>query len=208
MICKTDDKNPDKEIIRACAEVIKNGGIAIFPTETVYGIGVNAIDESAVRRLYALKNRPADKPLLMHIHGREAAEKLGYLGCRARRLIELYTPGPLTLVVNKRPGVPPCAVSCGETVGLRFPSNGIFIALAKAAGVPIAATSANFSGLESAKNASELKTLAGLADFVIDGGECEFSFESTILSLVGSPRILRQGAFPREKIEEVIGKCD
>ncbi|MBR0230635.1 MAG: threonylcarbamoyl-AMP synthase [Clostridia bacterium] len=208
MICKTDDKNPNKEIILACAEVIKNGGIAIFPTETVYGIGVNAFDESAVRRLYALKKRPADKPLLMHIRGREAAEQLGYLGCRARKLIELYTPGPLTLVVKKRPRVPACAVSGGETVGLRFPSNGIFTELAKAAGVPIAATSANFSGFESAKNASELASLASLADFVIDGGECEYSFESTILSLVGRPRILRQGAFPRERIEEVIGRCD
>ena len=208
MIYKTSDKNPDPGIINACAEVIKSGGIAVFPTETVYGIGVNALNESAVRRLYELKKRPADKPLLMHIHGREAAEKLGFLGCRARKLINLYTPGPLTLVVKKRACVPACAVSGGDTVGLRFPSNGIFIALAKAAGVPIAATSANFSGCKSAASAGDLRELALLADFVIDGGECEYSFESTIVSLVGKPRILRQGAFPREKIEEAIGKCE
>ena len=208
MIYKTSDQNPNNEIINACAEVIKSGGIAVFPTETVYGIGVNAYDESAVRRLYALKKRPADKPLLMHICGISSAEKLGYLGCRARKLINLYTPGPLTLVVKKRPSVPACAVSGGDTVGLRFPSNGIFIALAKAAGVPIAATSANFSGCKSASDANELRDIAKLADYVIDGGECEYAFESTIVSLVGKPRILRQGAFPREKIEEVLGKCE
>ena len=208
MIYRTSNESPDKKIIESCADVIKNGGIAVFPTETVYGIGVNAFDENAVRRLYEVKRRPADKPLLMHIHGAETANMLGVLDENALRLIRLYTPGPLTLVVKKRPVVPAVAVSGGETVGLRFPSNGIFIALSKACGVPVAATSANFSGSKSAVDAGGLSAVAESADYVIDGGRCEFSFESTILSLVGKPKILRAGAFPREKIEEVIGKCD
>ena len=208
IIFRTENGNPDKEIIKKCADVIKNGGIAIFPTETVYGIGVNAFDESAVRRLYAAKKRPAEKPLLMHICGVESARQLGELDEKAEKLIRLYTPGPLTLVVRRRKTVPDVAVSGGETVGLRFPSNGIFTALAKESGVPIAATSANFSGSKSAGDYSELGDILSVADIVIDGGRCEYSLESTILSLVGKPKILRQGAFPREVIEEVIGKCD
>ena len=208
MTLHTTNENPDRGVIEKCAEVIKNGGVAVFPTETVYGVGVNAFDENAVKRLYALKRRPFDKPLLMHIHGLGIAEELGVLDERARELIRRYTPGPLTLVVPKRECVPACAVSGGDTVGLRFPSNGIFIAVAKAAGVPIAATSANFSGAGSAASASELDGLTGLADIVVDGGRCELALESTIVSLVGKPKILRLGSFPREKIEEVIGKCD
>lgn len=207
MIYKTTDKNPDSEIINRCADVIKRGGIAVFPTETVYGIGVNAFDEKAVAKLYQVKMRPAEKPLLMHINGIAAAERLGVLDDRARELIERYTPGPLTLIVKRKEGLPDIAVAGGDTVGLRFPSNGIFIALAKTADVPIAATSANISGSASATDADGLKEIIDVADIVIDGGKCEFSLESTILSLVGTPRILREGAFPREKIEEVLGKC-
>lgn len=205
----TNDISPDKAAIDACVKALQTGGLAVFPTETVYGIGANAFDERAVAMLYEKKQRPLDKPLLMHISGMEMAESVGILDNNARELIRRFTPGPLTLVVKKQPSVPSIAVSGGETVGLRFPSNGIFRALSRAFGAPIAATSANISGFKSAKNASELDSVSEIADVIIDGGECEFGLESTIISLAGEkPKILRLGSFPKEKIEEVLGRCD
>ena len=207
---KVDGSAPDPYAIEKCAGIIKNGGIVIFPTETVYGIGVNALDENAVRRLYGVKKRPFDKPLLMHIQGLETASRIGVITPEAEKLVKAFTPGPLTVIVKKRPGViPDIALSGGDTVGLRFPSDRVVIELAKACGVPLAATSANFSGAGSAASAMDIDGVAEYADAVIDGGRCECSLESTIVSVCsGRPRILRQGAFPRDRIEEVIGICD
>ncbi len=208
-IFHTNEISPDLSAINACAESLKSGGLAVFPTETVYGIGVDAFNMQALKALYEKKQRPLDKPLLMHISGIEMAEKIAILNDNARELIKRFTPGPLTLVVKKKPCVPSVAVSGGETVGLRFPSNKIFLELSKAFGNPIAATSANISGLKSAVDANELSPVLDIADIVIDGGACELGLESTIISLVGeTPKILRLGSFPKEKIEEVLGRCD
>ncbi len=202
-------ENINEEAVSACAQALKNGGIAVFPTETVYGIGVDAFNEAAIAELYKRKQRPFDKPLLMHISGIEMAEEIAYLDDNARMLINKYTPGPLTLVVKSKPGVPKIALANGDTVGLRFPSNKAFLSISKAFGGPIAATSANLSGNKSAITASELEPVMNIADIVLTDGECELGLESTILSLVGEkPKILRLGSFPRELIEECIGKCD
>lgn len=204
---KLDENNPDKDSIKKCAEIIKSGGIVIFPTETVYGIGTNAFDDEALLRLYRAKKRPLSKPFLCHINGLEQAEKLALVDNTARKLILKYTPGPLTLVLKKKKCVSDILTSNGDTVGLRFPENNIFIQLSKFCSCPIAATSANISGFESAKDSDDLKSLFNIADAVIDAGKCRYSLESTILSLAGEPKILRQGSFPREIIEEEIGKC-
>ena len=198
-----------KTAVQACAKALANGGLAVFPTETVYGIGVDAFNSDAVSSLYSKKQRPLDKPLLMHISSLEMAEEIAFLDEKARRLIRDYTPGPLTLVVKRKPNLPSIAVSGGDTVGLRFPSNGIFLELSKTFGKPIAATSANISGAKSAVNANELSSVLDIADVVIDGGSCELGLESTIVSLVSEkPKILRLGSFPKEKLEEVLGVCD
>ncbi len=203
------EQNIDISIIKKTVEVLKNGGLAVFPTETVYGIGVDAFNKQAIMALYEKKQRPLDKPLLMHVSGIEMAEEVAFLDENARELIKRYSPGPLTLVVKKKPSVPSIAVSNGETVGLRFPSNKIFLKISKAFGNPIAATSANISGFKSAVDAAELTAVRDIADIIIGGGACELGLESTIVSLVGErPKILRLGSFPKEKIEEVLGKCD
>lgn len=208
-IFKTNNDSPDGSAVSACAAALKNGGLVVFPTETVYGIGVNAFDENALERLYSAKRRPLDKPLLMHISSLEMAESIAVLDERARELIKNHTPGPLTLVVKRKPIVPGIAVSGGETVGLRFPSNGFFLALSKEFGLPIAATSANISGFKSAVDESGLSSVMDIADAVAECGECELGLESTIVSLVGSkPKILRLGSFPKERLEEVLGECD
>ncbi len=208
-IVKIEESAPDRERLAEAAELLKQGGTLVFPTETVYGIGVDAFNESAVRALYEKKKRPFDKPLLMHISSLEMAESVAVLDDSTRDLIRRHTPGPLTLVVKRKDSLPAVAVADGDTVGLRFPSNSVFAELSKAFGAPIAATSANVSGCKSASNANELAPVLDIADMVIDGGECEFGLESTIVSLVGErPKILRQGAFPRELVEEVLGQCD
>lgn len=205
----SNESKPEKEAINEIASVLNNGGLAVFPTETVYGIGVDAFNEEAVKALYEKKQRPYDKPLLMHIYGIEMAESVAILDDRSRELIRRFTPGPLTLVVKKKSQVPSVAVSGGETVGLRFPSNNNFIEISKAFNRPIAATSANISGEKSATDSSGLESVKDIADIILDGGESELGLESTIVSLVGeTPKILRLGSFPKEKIEEVLGKCD
>lgn len=201
---KTNNESPDISVISRCADIILSGGIVIFPTETVYGIGVNALDTAALERLYTKKQRPRSKPLLCHISGIEQAEQIAVVDDTARTLINRFTPGPLTLVLPKKDGLPDILVAGGDTVGLRFPSNGIFLALARECGVPVAATSANFSGGVSATDFDTLGGIAAEADAVIDGGKCLYSQESTILSLVNEPVILRQGAFPAERLYEVL----
>ncbi|MBE6692033.1 MAG: threonylcarbamoyl-AMP synthase [Ruminococcaceae bacterium] len=204
-----DSSENIKTAVSKCVEALKNGGLAVFPTETVYGIGVDALNEEAVKSLYEKKQRPYDKPLLMHISSLEMAEEIAVLDDNARHLIKKYTPGPLTLVVKRKPVLPSIAVSGGDTVGLRFPSNKIFLEISKAFGKPIAATSANISGEKSVARAQELKSISDVADVIIDGGECELGLESTIVSLVGEKaKILRLGSFPKEKVSEVLGECD
>lgn len=208
-ILKTNENMPDPCVIGKCVEVLKNGGLAVFPTETVYGIGVDAFNEDALKALYEKKQRPLNKPLLMHISGIEMAEAVAILDDTARELIRRFTPGPLTLVVKKKQCVPDIAVSGGDTVGLRFPSNNIFLGISKAFNGPIAATSANISGEKSATDISGLDSVMDIADVIIDGGECRFGLESTIVSLVEeTPKILRLGSFDRAKLEEVLGRCD
>jgi len=192
-----------------CVKALSNGGLVVFPTETVYGIGADAFNEAAVAALYAKKQRPLDKPLLMHISSLEMAESIAVLDDNARRLIRQHTPGPLTLVVRAKDNLPKIALSGGTTVGLRFPSNKMFVEISRSFGKPIAATSANLSGNKSATRSEELKSVLDIADVVIDCGECELGLESTIVSLVGEkPKILRMGSFPKEKLLEVFGECD
>ncbi len=203
------NKENCENVVNECVKTLKNGGISVFPTETVYGIGVDALNSQALADLYQKKQRPLDKPLLMHISGLEMAETIACLDDSARELIKRYTPGPLTLVVKRKPILPEIAVSGGDTVGLRFPSNELFLKISEAFGKPIAATSANISGCKSAVDSKDLSPVLDIADVVLDDGSCEYGLESTIVSLVGErPRILRQGSFPRDLIEEVLGKCD
>ena len=200
------EENPiNDNAINACVNALSNGGLAVFPTETVYGIGADAFNEKAIASLYAKKQRPLDKPLLMHISSLEMAESIAVLNDQAKELIKKYTPGPLTLVVKSKGNLPPISLSGGDTVGLRFPSNKQFLAISKAFGRPIAATSANISGEKSATRSAELKGVLNIADIVIDGGECSLGLESTIISLVNDkPKIL----FPKEKILEVFPQCE
>lgn len=195
--------------VREAAEALRRGGLVVFPTETVYGIGCDALNADAVAGLYRAKLRPPEKPLLLHLYDRKQIGMVSEPDERAEKLLARFTPGPLSLIVRKKALIPGIVTSGGDTVGLRFPSDPVFLAVAEAFGGVIAATSANLSGFSSAKDGASAAELCAFADVILDGGACEYALESTIVSLTGStPRILRSGALPRSEIEKEIGPCD
>ena len=186
------------------AELIRAGRLVAFPTETVYGLGANALDAAAVERIFAAKRRPHSSPLIVHVDGIEMARKLALRWPEsAEKLARIYWPGPLTLVVPKRPEIPDVVTAGLATVGLRMPAHPLAIGLIRAAGVPIAGPSANrFSELSPTVAAHIPETLA---DYVLDGGPARVGIESTVLSLVDAPLLLRPGVIPLPEIEAAIG---
>lgn len=191
------------------ASIIRAGGLVAFPTETVYGLGANALDQAAVLRIFAAKERAAHDPLIVHI---AAVEDLDAVAARlpplTGQLAARFWPGPLTLVVPRGPAVAP-AVSAGlDTVAVRMPSHAVALAVIRAAGVPIAAPSANRFMHTSATTAAHVRDdLDGRIDLILDGGPATVGVESTVLDLCSSPpRLLRPGAIPVEAIVAVIGE--
>ncbi len=175
-----------------------------FPTETVYGLGANALDERAVDRIFAAKGRPATSPLIVHCANIEVARGLAKVwSAEAERLATHFWPGPLTLVVPKQDVIPGRVTAGLPTVGLRVPRHPVALALLEAAGVPIAAPSANpFMGLSPTQSAH---VLPSLADLILEGGPSDVGIESTVVSLAGPPTLLRPGMIPRADLEQVLG---
>ena len=198
----------DAQAIEAAAACLRAGGLVAFPTETVYGLGADAGNGEAVARLYAAKGRPAFNPLIAHVADVEAARRLARFDAAAERLAAAFWPGPLTLVLPKRPdcGVADLALAGLDSVALRVPSHPVALALLKAFGGPVVAPSANRSGHVSPTSAAHvLADLRGRIDLVIDGGSCAVGVESTIVACLGEPTLLRPGGLAREQIERVLG---
>jgi L-threonylcarbamoyladenylate synthase len=195
--------------VRKAAEIIRGGGVAAFPTETVYGLGASAFNEKAVARVFEIKRRPYFDPLILHVGGLDWLDGLAVdIPEPAMILIDKLWPGPLTVVLPKKPAVPDIATSGLPGVALRAPSNDIARRLIDLAGAPIAAPSANLFGAVSPTTAEHVREQLGASvDMVIDGGECSVGIESTIISFMGGkPVMLRPGGTPLEDIEEIIGK--
>ena len=194
--------------VERAAGLIRAGKLVAFPTETVYGLGANALDAAAVERIFEAKGRPRTIPLIVHVDSVEMARSLASRWPdAAETLARRYWPGPLTLVVPKRQEQEPCIpdiVTAGlPTVALRMPAHPLALALIRAAGVPIAAPSANrFTELSPTAAAHVPEALA---DYVLDGGPARVGIESTVLSLVGAPLLLRPGVIPLPEIEALIG---
>ena len=196
----TDDLSPAAEALRA-------GGLVAVPTETVYGLAANGLDESAVEKIYAVKGRPAVKPLSLMVPDESALERWGRDVPRAARaLAAKHWPGPLTIVVKAAPDIPAIVLAGGTTVGLRCPDHPLTLRLLRECALPLAAPSANPSGQPSPKTAGEvLAYFDGRIDALIDGGRCGVGVESTIVDLSEPPyRILRQGALPEKAILETL----
>jgi len=194
------------------ARLLRAGRLVAFPTETVYGLGANALDAEAVARIYAVKRRPATSPLIVHVASIEMAQSLVADWPEiADRLARRFWPGPLTLVLekqlDKQPVVPPIVTAGLPTVGLRMPAHPIALALIRAAGVPLAAPSANrFTQLSPTTADHVRRGLGSDVDFILDGGPCQVGIESTVLSLAEpTPILLRPGGISRTELEAVVG---
>ncbi len=195
------------EIERA-ARLLRDGRLVAFPTETVYGLGANALDAEAVARIYAAKRRPSNSPLIVHVASIEMAQSLAATWPEiADLLARRFWPGPLTLVVEKKSAIPDVVTAGLPSVGLRMPAHPIALALILAAGVPLAAPSANrFTELSPTTAEHVRLSLGSEVALILDGGPCEVGIESTVLSLIGSqPVLLRPGGISRAEIESVIG---
>ena len=208
-IIKTDNTNYDEAIDEA-AGLILQGQCVAFPTETVYGLGANALDNEAVLGIFRAKNRDADNPLIAHVASMESVENYAYCTDKAYRIMEKFWPGALTLVLPKKACIAP-AVSCGlDTVAVRMPANSVALDLIKRAGVPVAAPSANMSGKPSPTKASHVYSdMNGRIPLILDGGQCALGIESTVLDLTGEiPLILRPGLVTPEQLSAVCGKVE
>jgi len=201
----------DQQQIERAAELIRGGRLVAFPTETVYGLGANALDAAAVARIFEVKGRPSTSPLIVHTATLEAARALASVWPHAaEELGRRYWPGPLTLVVRKQPCIPDIVTAGLDTVGLRVPAHPVALALLHAAGVPVAAPSANrFTGLSPTAAAHVQDGLGASVDLVLDGGPARVGIESTVLSLVGPrPVLLRPGMIGREELESLLGAIE
>lgn len=197
----------EQEIERA-GEIIRAGGLVAFPTETVYGLGANAMDDEAVGKVYAAKGRPSDNPMIAHISSKNDLKKLtDEISENTVKLMKKFWPGPLTMVVKARPEVSRVTTGGLDTVAVRMPSHPVAAALISAAGVPIAAPSANLSGKPSPTIARHvIDDMDGRIDAIIDGGDSEVGIESTVVDMTGEkPMILRPGIITKADLEKALG---
>ncbi len=195
--------------LKETAEIIKSGGIVVFPTETVYGIGTNGLNENAVKRLYKIKQRPLTKPISLLVNNLDMINKIATDITKLEyALIKEFFPGPLTIILKKKDIVPDIVTSNSDTVGVRMPSNEIALKLIEFSGVPLATPSANISGKPSGTNLDDIiKDFNTNVDFYINGGPSKIGLSSTIVKVIdGTPHILRQGSITEEQIKKVSSK--
>lgn len=211
MIIDIDKENIDIHKLKDGAEILRNGGTVTFPTETVYGLGANALDEKAVKKIFEAKGRPADNPLIIHITKYDDIKDIVLeIPKKAEKLISKFWPGPLTLIFKKSSIVPKIVTGGLDTVAIRMPAHPIAKLLIELAGVPVAAPSANLSGKPSPTKEKHVKDdVMGRVDAIICGGDADVGVESTVLDITSDiPMILRPGGVTKEELEKVIGKVD
>jgi L-threonylcarbamoyladenylate synthase len=201
--------SPTPDVIARAAQILRGGGLVAFPTETVYGLGADATEDAAVRRIYAAKGRPAHNPLIVHVHDRTWVEGIAIPDGRLDRLARTFWPGPLTVVMRRRPDCPisPLVSAGDETIALRAPDHAVARDILAATRRPLAAPSANRSGTVSPTTAAHVASgLGDEIDLIVDGGPCRVGIESTVLDLTAhAPAILRPGAVTRAALEAVLG---
>lgn len=203
-----EEPNQDLEL---ASEILKKGGLVAFPTETVYGLGGDALNPDASRKIYSAKGRPSDNPLIVHIADETDLQKIAKdIPEAAYKLMDVFWPGPMTMIFHKKPIVPDSTTGGLDTVAVRMPSHNVAYELIRRSGVMIAAPSANTSGRPSPTMASHVREdMEGKIDMIIDGGDCRYGIESTIIDMTGDvPTILRPGYITREMLEDVIGTVE
>ena len=206
-IVKVSSKTKDAKIFDEAGRLIRAGELVAFPTETVYGLGANGLDAAACRKIYEAKGRPSDNPLILHVADRAMIDMIAAdVSPLAEKLIASFCPGPITIIMPKKPCVPDSVTGGLGTVGIRMPDSDVCRALIAAAGVPIAAPSANISGRPSPTTAEMVaRDMDGRIPLILDAGPCEFGVESTIVACDADDKItiLRPGAITREMLPEI-----
>jgi L-threonylcarbamoyladenylate synthase len=208
LLLKVDSENPEAAKIQAAAEIIRKGGLVAFPTETVYGLGADALNAGAVLALFEAKKRPLDNPPIVHVADAGEVYKLAeQVSKKAELLMAKFWPGPLTLVFKRSNMIPDVTVAGLDTVAIRMPKHKVALALIKQSRCPIAAPSANLAGKPSPTNAQHVwEDLNGRIDAVLDGGSTNIGVESTVLDVsVDPPMLLRPGGAPFEELKKVVG---
>jgi L-threonylcarbamoyladenylate synthase len=211
LVLKVDSQNPEPEKIRIAADFIKKGGLVAFPTETVYGLGADALNPKAVLALFEAKKRPLDNPPIVHVGKTQDVYKLvKEVSPKAGMLIGRFWPGPLTLIFRRSEIVPDVTVAGLDTIAIRMPRHNVALALLKASSRPIAAPSANLAGKPSPTRAEHvLEDLNGRIDAVLDAGPTNIGVESTVLDLTHDPpQILRPGGTPYEDLKQILGNVE
>jgi len=209
MLLKVDSQEPEVEKIRIAADFIKKGGLVAFPTETVYGLGADALNPKAVLALFEAKKRPLDNPPIVHVESAKDVYRLAKtVSPKARRLMEEFWPGPLTLIFERSEIVPDVTVAGLDTIAVRMPKHNVALALIRESGCSIAAPSANLAGKPSPTSAKHvLDDLNGRIDAILDAGPTHIGVESTVLDLtVDPPQVLRPGGTPYEVLKKVLGE--
>jgi len=209
IVMKVDAQQPQMDRIRIAADIIKRGGTVAFPTETVYGLGADALNPEAVKKLFAAKKRPPDNPIIVHVASKEDVYKLAREVPKvAEKLMSELWPGPLTLVLKRSKAVPDITVVGLDTIAIRMPNNKVALALIAESKTPIAAPSANLAGKPSPTTAKHvIDDLAGRIDAVLDAGPTKIGVESTVLDMTTSPpQILRPGGTPHEELLRILGR--
>ncbi len=210
-IVKVDPNGPDIHVIERAASIIKGGGLVAFPTETVYGLGADGLRTDTVDKIFVAKGRPEDNPLILHVASPEDVLRVAMeVPTEAEKLIQLFWPGPLTLVLPKKREVPDIVSAGLPTIGVRMPDNTIALTLIAESGTLLAAPSANLSGRPSPTEANHVVAdMWGKIDLILDGGPTRIGVESTVLDMTQSPpRILRPGSVTSEELESVLGHVD
>lgn len=211
IIRKTDGRKPDQAIIKEAGRILREGGLVAFPTETVYGLGADALRESASKKIYEAKGRPSDNPLIVHIARLEDLEEIAaVIPEDAKKLSKAFWPGPLTMIFQKTDKVPYGTTGGLDTVAVRMPDHPTALAVIREGGGFIAAPSANTSGRPSPTRAGHVAgDLNGRIDMIVDGGEVGIGLESTIVDMsTGRPMILRPGYITQEMLAPIIGHVD
>ena len=211
IISKIDSNDIDKNELKKHSELLKNGETVIFPTETVYGLGANALDENAVKKIYEAKGRPSDNPLIVHIHNKDLIYDLSKdIDDKAKKVIDKFWPGPLTVILKKNDKVPKTTTGGLDTVAIRMPKNDIALELLRECNLPIAAPSANISGKPSPTNGKHVvDSMNGRVAGIIIGDDCDYGLESTVVDFTEEiPMILIPGSITKKDLENVIGKVE
>lgn len=199
------DRESEEIYLKEAAKIIRDGGIVAFPTETVYGLGANALNEQAVLKIFEAKGRPQDNPLIVHVATKNIEDLVEDIPNCAREMMDKYWPGPLTIILNKKPIIPNRTSANLSTIGIRMPNNKIALELIKKSGCPIAAPSANISGRPSPTDVERcIEDLSGRVDYILGGAHSEVGVESTIVDCtVEPPVILRPGGITLEMLREI-----